>query len=102
MQIFEFHFNPKAKEEVILDSFIYEPENVYEKKLGTLYVAGELTNALPQNHRFLNNLAPAIKEGYYQLSAQASPEAALKNSLKKANNFLENQEKVTGKIFMKG
>ena len=93
MQIFEFHFNPKTKEEIIFDSFIYEPENVYEKKLGNLYVAGELTNALPQNYRFLNNLASAIKENYYQLSAETSLERSLKNSLKKANNFLENQEK---------
>ncbi len=93
MQIFEFHFNPKTKEEIIFDSFIYEPENVYEKKLGNLYVAGELTNALPQNYRFLNNLASAIKESYYQLSAETSLERSLKNSLKKANNFLENQEK---------
>jgi len=92
MQIFEFHFNPKAKEELILDSFIYEPENVYEKKLGSLYIAGEITNALPQNYRFLNNLASTVKEGFYKLSAENSPEKALKTSLKAANKFLEEQE----------
>ena len=32
MQVFEFHFNPKAKTDSSFDSFCYEPENIYEKK----------------------------------------------------------------------
>ncbi|GAI13815.1 unnamed protein product, partial [marine sediment metagenome] len=46
MQVFELHFNPKLKEDQIFDSFVYEPENIYEKNLGSLYVIGELRNAL--------------------------------------------------------
>ena len=38
MQIFEFHFNPKLKEDKVFDSFVYEPESSYEKKLGNLYI----------------------------------------------------------------
>lgn len=93
MQIFEFHFNPKKKEDLVFDSFVYEPENIYEQKLGNLYMVGELTNALPQNYQFLSNLALTIKNSFYRISAKSSAENSLRNSLKEANKFLENQEK---------
>lgn len=93
MQSFEFHFNPKAKEEVLLDSFVYEPENIYEKKLGSLYIVGELRNALPQNSKLLDQLASEIKKSYYQLSAQADAEKSFEQSLKKANEFLKKEER---------
>lgn len=87
MQVFELHFNPKVKENLIFDSFCYEPENIYEKKLGNLYIAGELQNALPQNSRFLDNLAKILKEKYYGLSLKSS-EKAFSESIKGANEFL--------------
>ena len=87
MQIFEFHFNPKAKEDLIFDSFCYEPENIYERKMGNLYMAGFLKNVLPQNVRFLDNLAKVLKEKYYK--TLSSPENSLKESLRKTNEFLE-------------
>ncbi|MCX6764330.1 MAG: hypothetical protein NTU58_01340 [Candidatus Nealsonbacteria bacterium] len=93
MQIFEFHFNPKKKEGLVFDSFVYEPENIYEQKLGNLYMVGELTNALPQNYQFLSNLALTIKNSFYHISAKSAAESSLRNSLKEANKFLENQEK---------
>jgi len=92
MQVFEFHFNPKIKEDIVFDSFIYEPENIYEKNLGNLYVVGELTNVLPQNSQFLNSLSSIIKQRFYKISTKSSPESSLKNSLKEANKFLEKQE----------
>ncbi len=92
MQIFELHFNPKLKEEQVFDSFVYEPENIYEKKLGSLYMVGELHNTLPQNLKFLNNLAKVIKKNYYTLSFK-SPEKALSQSSKKANEFLAEEVK---------
>lgn len=92
MQIFELHFNPKPKEEQIFDSFVYEPENIYEKKLGSLYMVGELKNILPQNLKFLDNLAQIVKKNYYTLSAQ-SPEKALSETLKKANEYLGEEVK---------
>lgn len=88
MQIFEFHFNPKVKKDLLFESFCFEPENVYEKRLGGLYMAGFLKNVLPKNTRFLDNLAKAIKEKYYKGSSYSS-ERSLKESLKEANNFLE-------------
>ncbi|MBU0476745.1 hypothetical protein KKB68_01935 [Patescibacteria group bacterium] len=101
MQIFEFHFNPgssspslafgkgaKKEKDSIFDSFCYVPENIYEKKLGSLYVVGKLTNPLPDHNRFLGNLASFIKKTFYTRSG-FSPEKSLKESLKKANSFLE-------------
>jgi hypothetical protein len=93
MQIFEFHFNPKKKEDLVFDSFVYEPENIYEQKMGNLYMVGELTNALPQNYQFLSNLALTIKNSFYHISNKSSTDISLRNSLKEANKFLENQEK---------
>jgi len=92
MQIFEFHFNPK-KEDKVFESFVFEPENVYEKKVGNLCIAGEITNILSQNHQLLNNLASVIKEGYYRISPRTSSLGALKKSLQEANRFLEEEEK---------
>ena len=88
MQVFEFHFNPKLKPDLIFDSFCYEPENIYEKRVGSLYMAGVLKNVLPQNLRFLDSLAKIVKERYYTPTLH-SPEKSLKESLQSANYFLE-------------
>lgn len=74
---------------MIFDSFCYEPGNVYEKRLGSLFLAGELKNTLPQNARFLDNLANFLKKQYYSAPARFSPETALKEGLKRTNEFLE-------------
>jgi len=73
MQIFELHFNPKLKEEQVFDSFVYEPENIYEKKLGSLYMVGELHNTLPPNLKFLNNLPYPLKIFLSIASGKLSP-----------------------------
>jgi len=88
MQIFEFHFNPKLNDNLIFDSFCYEPENIYERKMGSLYMAGLLRNVLPKNLHFLERLQKLIKENYY-LRTISTPEKSLKESLKEANEFLE-------------
>jgi hypothetical protein len=88
MKVFEFHFNPKSQEDLIFESFCYDPGNIYERRLGNLYMSGFLTNALPQNAGFLNNLAKVIKDRYYK-NTSTKPEKALRESLRKANEFLE-------------
>jgi len=95
MQVFEFHFNPPKQAELdsgqaksIFDTFCYEPKNIYERKLGNLYLAGELKNVLPQNLRFLDNLAEIIKREYYS-QFRLNAEGALKETLKRANEYLE-------------
>ena len=92
MKVFEFHFNPKKNKETTFDSFIYEPENSYEEKLGNLYIIGELKNTLPQNQQLLNELASSLKKSYYSILADPSFENSLKKSLEETNKFLENQE----------
>ena len=72
---------------MIFDSFCYEPENLYEKKLGSLYLAGELKNALPQNNKFLDHLSEFLKKEFYS-SIKRSSENSLKDSLKKSNAYL--------------
>jgi hypothetical protein len=95
MNFFELHFNPQKIDtpDLIFGSFCYEPENVYEKRLGSFFVVGELKNVLPSNKRFLDNLALRLKKNYYSSTAKSSAEAALKNCLKKTNEFLESVAK---------
>jgi hypothetical protein len=95
MQAFEFHFNPLGKgklssnkKDIIFDSFCFEPQNAYEKRLGNLYLVGLLKNSLPQHNKFIQNLSEIIKKIYYKNSS-LKPEKALKESLKAANNHLE-------------
>jgi len=98
MKIFELHFNQITKEHLlkkgelvnsIFDSFCYEPQNIYEKRLGYLFLAGELKNPLPKNFNFLEKLANFLKKEYYTSPIKLSTEAAFKESLKKINNYLE-------------
>lgn len=93
MQAFELYFAPKKKDELFLNSFIYEPDNIYEKKLGNLYIVGELTQAMPQNSHFLNNLSLVIKKEYYSSGLKKSCEASLQEALKKGNEFLEKESR---------
>lgn len=101
MEVFEIHFNSlhrhplkerRAESDLIFDSFCYEPENIEEKKLGSLYMVGELRNPLPQNLQLLEKLSQVIKENYYNLSSSL-PERAFKESLKKGNEFLDKEIK---------
>ncbi len=88
MKVFEFHFNPKIKSNLVFDSFCYEPENLYEKRMGSLYIVGFLKNVLPQNTRFIEKLVKVVKDKYYR-STTGTPEKSLKATLKTANEFLE-------------
>ena len=92
MQVFEFHFNPKAKEDVIYDSFVFEPENIWEKRMGRLYMVGHISNVLPQNRKLLEGISSKIKKEYYRVT-ERSPELALKEGLARANDFLSEEVK---------
>jgi hypothetical protein len=87
MKIFQFYFNPRAREDLIFDSFCFEPENIYEKRLGSLYMVGVLKNALPKNYNFLEKIARFIKEKFYKKTL-SKPEKALREALKETNEFL--------------
>ena len=93
MQAFELYFNPRKMDDIFLTSSVYEPTNIYEQRLGNLYVVGELTQALPQNSHFLTNLSLAIKKEYYSSGLKKSCEASLQEALKKGNEFLDQESK---------
>ncbi|MGM0439339.1 MAG: hypothetical protein ACQEP3_02825 [Patescibacteria group bacterium] len=90
MQIFELHFNPKNKDGKQIDTFCYQPEDVYEKRLGALAIGGELTKGA-SNKTLLNNLASKIKGTYHALPTR-SQEEALREGLKEGNKFLKKEE----------
>ena len=88
MQFFEFYFNPKLKESLILDSFCYEPDNDRQKELGNLCVVGQISNALPENQELFKELGNIIQENYY-LNPNVSSKEGLKNALMEANTYLQ-------------
>jgi len=103
MQVFEFHFNPRQKSggknlpyhwspDLAFNSYCSEPGNIYEKRLGSLYMVGLLKSVLPQNVHFLDKVAETIKKRFYRNTLSA-PEKSLKASLKEANEFFEQTAK---------
>lgn len=93
MRIFEFHFNPPERREIsdhLFETFCYEPKNIYEKRLGSLYIVGEISNLLPQNVGLLEKISKIIKEKYYS-SPLKSPEKSFQEALKSANDFLSQE-----------
>ena len=88
MQFFEFYFNPKLKDSIILDSFCYEPDNDRQKELGNLCVVGQITNAMPENQELFKELGNIIQENYY-LNPNVSSKEGLKNALMEANTYLQ-------------
>ena len=92
MKIFEFSFNPKKRKDRFFQVFSYEPKSPKEKPKGSLYIVGELNNALEFNSRFLKRLAETIQSEYYS-SSQKTAASALKAALKKANMFLTQENK---------
>ncbi|MBC7073913.1 hypothetical protein H5T58_00765, partial [Candidatus Parcubacteria bacterium] len=80
--------NPKVKKDNWTECFCFEPNNIYEGKLGPLYFVGNLKSPVLWGENFLKELAFFIKENFYKKSA-LSPQRAFKESLKEANEFLE-------------
>lgn len=74
-------------EKSFCDIFIYEPENIEEKSLGSLYIIGEIVN-LPENSSYIVNLlASIIKKEFYSNKKRTSLES-LEAGLNKANSTL--------------
>lgn len=84
--------HPKIKY-VFGDSFIYEPTNVEEEKLGSLYILGEITNVSRSSSAdLINQLALIIKKEFYSNPKKPS-ETALEAALKKANALIKDFDK---------
>jgi len=92
MKIFEFSFNPKKRKDRFFQVFSYEPKNPKEKPKGSLYIVGELNNALEFNSRFLKRLSETMQSEYYN-SSQKTASVALKAALRKVNMFLTQESK---------
>jgi len=92
MKVFEFSFNPKKRKDRFFGVYSYEPKAQKERPKGSLYIIGELTNALEFNARFLKRLAETIQNEYYSSSLKTSS-SALKAALKSANTFLTQENK---------
>ena len=73
------------------DLLVYEPKNIEESQLGTLFMLGKIEN-IPQNKYksldfLLNLLISVIKREFYSDHKRPTPEA-LESSLNKANLYL--------------
>jgi hypothetical protein len=90
MRVFELYFNPKNKNK-IAESFHHKPKDVYERKIGQLYMVGEIPEPNSNNISFLQNIFCAAKEFYYE-NTSLSPEKTFKETLKKINIFIKEKE----------
>ncbi|MCK5490991.1 MAG: hypothetical protein KAI67_04045 [Candidatus Pacebacteria bacterium] len=69
------------------DIFIYEPENIEEQSLGSLYILGEVVN-FPSNSSYLINLLASIAKKEFYSDSKRSTTESLEASLHKVNSTL--------------
>lgn len=69
------------------ETFIYEPANIDEDNLGTLYLVGQFDTSIQQSCSLLNLLASVIKREFY-LNPKRKTVDAFEAALKKANSTL--------------
>ncbi len=91
MKIFEFHFNSTQERENVSQIFTHQPVNVYEKRGGFLFLAGEIEKSIPENKKFLEKICQNIKKSYYEKIKK--PEKSFADTLKKTNQFLREEIK---------
>jgi len=94
MKIFEFQFNPNARKDRFFRAFSFNPPAEMAER-GSIYILGELTNALPINSTLLDRLADVLQQEYYaeEKATKQSASQRLKSALKKANSFLAEESK---------
>ncbi len=90
MKIYELYFNPE-KEEKFCETFHYEPQDAYQRRMGRLYMVGEINNALKSESTLLSNIFHTAKEKYYE-NPSTPPDKALKEALKEVNRIIEKSE----------
>lgn len=77
------------------ETFVYEPSNIDEENLGSLYLVGQFDAQMQQSSSLLNLLASVIKREFY-LNPKRKPIDAFEAALKKANatlaDFIENEQ----------
>ena len=90
MRIKELLFDVKELT-VYCESFVYEPSNVEEEKLGHLFMLGRIRNSDESSFYLINLLASRIKREYYN-SLRRSANEAFELALKEANKVLKDNE----------
>jgi len=74
------------------DIFVYEPENIDEQKLGSLFIIGELRDLSRNSSYIVNLLVSKIKKEFYSDTSR-SPEESLEAGLLRANEVLSDLAK---------
>ncbi|MDD5433339.1 MAG: hypothetical protein PHE77_01630 [Candidatus Pacebacteria bacterium] len=86
--VFEFHFNPRIKQEqAVFETFCFLPQTLFEKKQGFLYITTEIKNPGPQSQKILTDVAEIIKKYFYQKPILASHDS-FQLALNQANDYL--------------
>lgn len=94
MKIFEFQFNPKAKNDRHFRTFSLEKAYTGKGFTTNLYLIAELGNALPQNSGLLDSIMHTLTEQYrVQEKGILNPEVPFKKALRQLNAFLLNESK---------
>lgn len=84
----ELTIAPKnEKSRAFLDTCVFEPENIEEQNLGSLYITGEITKISSNSEYLINLLVSTIRKEYY-LNTNRSPIESLEQSLSKTNEVL--------------
>lgn len=97
MRIFQFFVNPEFSFNSFFDCLFFEPKNLYEKRLGSLCVLGEIEGSKIIGREILHNLAFFVKEKFYQ-KAGLKEDRALRETLLEANHFLEKKLREEGLV----
>ncbi|MFH0987517.1 MAG: hypothetical protein V1841_01320 [Patescibacteria group bacterium] len=93
MRIKELIFDTKEPT-VYCESFVYEPSNVEEEKMGHLFMIGRIRNVPESSFYLINLLASRIKREYYSVYNRTSA-TAIEAALKEGNKILkENEERI--------
>jgi len=93
MHIKELIFDAKEPS-VYCESFVYEPSNIEEEKLGHLFMMGRIRNVSDSSFYLINLLASRIKREYYS-TYHRSMTTAIEAALKEGNKILkENEERI--------
>jgi hypothetical protein len=82
----EVAFNPKDNS--ICESFIYEPMELPDKKLGSLYILGHVIKQPGEDIGYILNLISSLMKREYYGDPNATSKAAFEKGLKKLNEVL--------------
>lgn len=74
------------KDKARCETFFYQPENIEEMKLGSLFIVAKIESSSEATH--IINLLPSLIKREYYLNRRRKPLASFEASLKKANSAL--------------